>query len=475
MGAKVRVMRAALRTTVGFQDFTISGLGPKETIKAAMFIVAGTATADATATDDAEIDLAITDGTTTKSIFTTSISGLGDTDTFRGSSSNFIIRAHEDTVPELLLVKFISFITDGVRIEVTLADTARLVTVILWAGTDISAQVIQLTTHATENSTIVVPTDFEFDQMIQISIRSGQFNDSNLPTHLQSVGVCNNEGADVFTQGCFSISEQSSASTAVPRAQMRPNRVVDFLNDGAAAEITASSGTDFDITTRDDSQARPMAVLILSFGGLMDHWVDNDQTSPTSSGDHDVTDVGFMPQFAMHLLNMLDTANQIETNDTAGAFAIGSFDGTNEFTSGYSIEDATSTTDTQSRGDTKAGFLSSDDGATTEFDGTFDSFLSNGYRINYPSPNTTGRHWVALAVEEAPAAEQEGYRFREDDGNESGASWTAVQDTNITRVADINTRLRILTDYTGNPNTEAAALQYRLVGDADSEWRSIPL
>jgi len=58
--------------------------------------------------------------------------------------------------------------------------------------------------------------------------------------------------------------------------------------------------------------------------------------------------------------------------------------------------------------------------------------------------------------------EQEGYRFRNDDGSESAASWLAAQDTNITRTRSINTRLRILLNTTGNLSTEQFRLDYKL-------------
>lgn len=54
--------------------------------------------------------------------------------------------------------------------------------------------------------------------------------------------------------------------------------------------------------------------------------------------------------------------------------------------------------------------------------------------------------------------EQEGYRWRSDDGSESAATWLAAQDTNITQPSETNTRLRMLLNTTG----DAASTQYRL-------------
>lgn len=67
--------------------------------------------------------------------------------------------------------------------------------------------------------------------------------------------------------------------------------------------------------------------------------------------------------------------------------------------------------------------------------------------------------------------EQEGFRFRNDDGTETTATWVASQDSNVSLPAEINYRLRILSLATNNPPGTTATLQYRKVGD--SEWQTI--
>ena len=70
-------------------------------------------------------------------------------------------------------------------------------------------------------------------------------------------------------------------------------------------------------------------------------------------------------------------------------------------------------------------------------------------------------------------ADQEGFRWRDDDGSESAASWLDAQDVDITRGKEVNTRLRILVDYTGDPAAEQATLQYKRSDEAASEWRNL--
>jgi hypothetical protein len=60
--------------------------------------------------------------------------------------------------------------------------------------------------------------------------------------------------------------------------------------------------------------------------------------------------------------------------------------------------------------------------------------------------------------------EQEGFRFRNDDGSETTATWKAAQDTNIKIKADTNTRLRALVNATGDPSAQNYQLEFRETG-----------
>lgn len=57
--------------------------------------------------------------------------------------------------------------------------------------------------------------------------------------------------------------------------------------------------------------------------------------------------------------------------------------------------------------------------------------------------------------------EQEGFRWRNDDGSESAATWLASQDTNLTQPAETNTRLRTLINATGDPTSAQYRLDYK--------------
>lgn len=71
----------------------------------------------------------------------------------------------------------------------------------------------------------------------------------------------------------------------------------------------------------------------------------------------------------------------------------------------------------------------------------------------------------------ALALDQEGYRWRNDDGSETTATWKAAQDTAASIAPDETTRLRMLVNATNDPASAQYKLQYRKVGDAS--WRDV--
>jgi hypothetical protein len=71
-------------------------------------------------------------------------------------------------------------------------------------------------------------------------------------------------------------------------------------------------------------------------------------------------------------------------------------------------------------------------------------------------------------VASSGTVEQEGFRFRNDDGTEATATWLAVQDTNIIQEKNTNVRLRVLLNSTLNRGSELYQLEIREVGG--STW-----
>lgn len=64
----------------------------------------------------------------------------------------------------------------------------------------------------------------------------------------------------------------------------------------------------------------------------------------------------------------------------------------------------------------------------------------------------------AVVTYTAGSIEQEGFRFRDDDGSETAATWAAAQDTHVTEPDSTNLRLRLLL----NTTNAAGAINYQL-------------
>lgn len=84
---------------------------------------------------------------------------------------------------------------------------------------------------------------------------------------------------------------------------------------------------------------------------------------------------------------------------------------------------------------------------------------------------STSAIMVALKPPAALALDQEGFRWRNDDGTESTATWKANQDADLTASAGDKYRLRVIVNATGDP----AAKDYLLEGklSTDSTWVKI--
>ncbi len=73
------------------------------------------------------------------------------------------------------------------------------------------------------------------------------------------------------------------------------------------------------------------------------------------------------------------------------------------------------------------------------------------------------------------ASEQEGFRFRNDNGSETTATWRQSQDVDDTVGKTQTIRLRILVNATGDLPSAAYRLEYKETADAAAEWRPVPL
>jgi hypothetical protein len=82
--------------------------------------------------------------------------------------------------------------------------------------------------------------------------------------------------------------------------------------------------------------------------------------------------------------------------------------------------------------------------------------------------------WAAVLIALTPVVvEQEGFRWRNDDGDEDAATWRQSQDVADTAELDEQVRLRVLLNASGDPATTQYQLQYKQDSEAASLWRAI--
>ena len=65
------------------------------------------------------------------------------------------------------------------------------------------------------------------------------------------------------------------------------------------------------------------------------------------------------------------------------------------------------------------------------------------------------------------------FRFRNDDGSESTATWAAAENINITAASLDTRRVRALINATGDPDLSQYQIEYKLLTDPDSAYKKI--
>lgn len=97
------------------------------------------------------------------------------------------------------------------------------------------------------------------------------------------------------------------------------------------------------------------------------------------------------------------------------------------------------------------------------------AFQENATAAEYLTPGDGG----ISAIGTAATLEQEGYRFRNDDGSESAATWKAVQDANINLGQNQKVRLRVLINASGDPVSGQYQIEYKKSTDPDTAYKKI--
>ncbi|MGX7926454.1 hypothetical protein ACWPMX_07760 [Tsuneonella sp. HG094] len=289
-----------------------------------------------------------------------------------------------------------TLISGGIRVNYSTATTNFRDFYIAFGGSD-------LTTGAgaanlgTGTSALSQSQSFKPDAVILFGIcATTEFLNESFFTF--SLGVALSDG----TQMCSLIAEADNVADGSPLQALLTNRCGGQIGsaDGSLSySITAGNFTTsgFDLTPSASAGSDRLLYTALNFGGRRTKL----QTfiTPTSTGSHAVTGVGFTPQFALVVLTSLEATDPtfpISTSNLMTGHSICAI-GDEQWCSAIYIESGAATTNTGSQVKNTAILLRSPSGAAVE--ATLTSFDSDGMTLNYSAVQANGKKGFVLFVE----------------------------------------------------------------------------
>ena len=387
----IQMVRAAIRTTTGKQDFTIPGFG---TPVGAIFVM-GQGQVDGVATDVYAFSFGVTDG-----INHWVSAGWSQ---HNSASSN---TARRSAVDEVFMVldtgsgvvdaegNFDTWLPNGVRINVTVVGNpdARLLTVYLIGGQGIACEAQTFAPPAASATSTYSPG---FKTHSLLVVQNSDFDDNGATQNLWRFGFGGLHG-ETITQCCSGNIDVDAQGLCDMQSRVTTNKIFTAETDAnlslSLGNITATS---FDITSGSgDLTAVTFGSFAISLGSNGAAW-SGVQDTPTGTGEHTFSGVGFRPAFGMMMPTMLTAVNSLKTNAEAGAYGLAGFMRDTEFCNSWASDDANTTMNNQSISNDQAIDMDADDGAAA-FEATFVNFTPDGVILDFSVADGTIRKWPSL-------------------------------------------------------------------------------
>lgn len=299
--------------------------------------------------------------------------------------------------------KFNSWVTNGIKIDwsVTATPGARRLTIILFAGDDVSAKVGNIELSTEDTGVDVTDVGFEPDLVFGCMGRQNNQND-----FWMSLGFAKNPGdsgsAIQRTMVAHGVnnSGQSRCSFATNDSYFG-GRLANATSLDYAVDLSDFDGSGFTATGRlFDTSLLDVVYLALKFGGTTPPqvYVGNDVMA-SGTGDKSYTGPGFKPQFVLlgACLEVIDGAGR--AGPEAYTFSLGGFTPDDQFVGSWMGEDNQGTTDTANAYSSADCLLVYDDDQGGGNEASFVSMDANGWTVNYSVSNDAGCV-LALAIEE---------------------------------------------------------------------------
>lgn len=399
MGITVATTRVAANTSTGEQDITtadLGGLTPK-----AVWLMATRAVTDGTAADGAGCYQGVSDGTLHVNHGAESEHNLDTTDTQTAFDAVAppVLVIYDGTADSVIdgSADFVEFIADGVTINWSDAPSAGwLLTVVFFAGTDLSAAVFREGLGNTVDlATDITSIGFEADDVILPFLQGAP--------PILCAGLIHNDRAGGITQRSLTIVDRNGRATSELYASLRTDACIEEVSVGGLAdwygEASAFDSSGFTLTTRAaGGNSRSLCGIALRYGTspVVASAVYTFST-PTGTGSNTDTGLGAEPQAVIYLTSLLEAAGSIASDSLAGSYGVAVITDGAQYHNTVSSEDNAGTSNTQSLSDNQAVNLPLHDGSAG-MAATYSAFTSTGVTLSWSDVEAAAKLWPALAI-----------------------------------------------------------------------------
>jgi hypothetical protein len=403
MGVTIAATRVNANTSTGDQTITTTDLGGLTPVAAVVFATA--ADEDGVAEDSTRLSYGATDGTRQWVFAGSSLHNVGTTSTRRRSAGDELIMILNATTGNIAgEANFKEWTTNGMVI--TWGDAPgddRLITVIFFAGTDVSAYA-ERTNYSFTADTFLDESSPGFEPQFVAGCTNGNSGDDVVTTNnTNSFGFATWDGATV-TQMSSTFADTHNQATSDVVHCVNDAKFLNNLYNGSATrtiEIGEFDASGFSLK-HTLTASFYVGYLALDFSDVIDVSVDQ-LDSPTSTGNWAITAPGFTPQAVIGAVNMADTINNLEAADDVGVHGLAIWDADEQYCVSVASEDNVGTTNTQCLSNDQAIDLPIDDGTQT-WVATLSSFDANGWTANFSATDGTARKWVFVSFGEETTA-----------------------------------------------------------------------
>jgi hypothetical protein len=405
----VAVLRDVCNTSTGNQTFTTTDLGGL-TPKAALFILGGSVTGG-TAANTAMFGVgAATSATERWAWSVVSEHGQATSDVAASTSNTtrcLVILDGTGAQTNDGVADFDSFSANSVTVNWSNAPTsAYLITVVLFAGADLSAYAGSVGLGNTTNNAVdVTGPGFEPDVVIATGVLA------STSAMEPSLGFVHNDRAGTITQRAVWFNDNEAATTACYLLTEDRGGIVDAVGTSGAldfyGEFSTFDASGFTVTTRSGgANSQNLFYLALKLDAATSAKVYT-YTTPTSTGAASDTGAGFTPQAVLYITTLAEAAQTGYTDSLAGTFGLAVIDADDQSSTTISTEDNVADSNTQSLSTAQAFDVPLHDGSAG-VQGTFSAFQASGVDYSYSTVTGTGKWWPALAFKTAAGASAAG-------------------------------------------------------------------